>query len=81
MCLAACVQAKNATMSRNGITPEQAVFGRSLKLTELSNTDDDQILVSVPESHGLAFKASWIRTAANIKLLQRDVMDKLRRAI
>ena len=79
--LAAIVNAKNSTMTRNGMTPEQAVFGRSLKFTEVTNRDDDEILMGVLGSHGLAWKASQIRTAAKIMLLERDVTEKVRRAM
>ena len=68
-------------MTRNGMTPEQAVFGRSLRFTELSNTDDDQVLMSVLGNHGLAWKASQIRTAAKVMLLSNDALDKVRRAM
>ena len=79
--LSAIINAKNSTMSRNGMTPEQAVFGRSLKFTELSNTDDDEVMMSVLGSHGLAWKASQIRTAAKVMLLRNDALDKVRRAM
>ena len=38
------VQAKNATMAINGTTPEQVVFGRSLRFTETTVADYDEIL-------------------------------------
>ena len=78
--LASVVQAKNATMARNGTTPEQAVFGRSLRFTEATNADDDEVLMGVLGRHGVAWKASQIRTAARMALLERDVTDKVRRA-
>ena len=43
--LASVVQAKSATMTRNGTTPEQAAFGRSLRFTEATNNDDDEVLM------------------------------------
>ena len=79
--LASICNAKNTTMTRNGMTPEQAVFGRSLRFTQLCNNDDDQVLMSVLGSHGMAWKASQIRTAAKIMLLSNDAMDKVRRAM
>ena len=69
VCLSAILNAKNSTMTRNGMTLEQSVFRRSLRFTELSNTDDDQVLMSVLDNHGLAWKASQIRTAAKVILL------------
>jgi len=69
-------------MTRNGLTAEQAVFGRSLRFTELSNVDDgDDVLVSVLGAHGPAWEASQIRTAAKLHLLRGDVCDKIRRAM
>ena len=69
-------------MTRNGLTAEQAVFGRSLRFTELSAVDDgDDVLVSVLGAHGPAWRASQIRTAAKLHLLQGDASDKVRRAM
>ena len=81
VCLSTILNAKNSTMTRNGMTPEQAVFGRSLRFTELSNIYDDQVLMSVLGNHGLAWKASQIRTAAKVMLLSNDALDKVRRAM
>ena len=77
-CLACCVQAKNATLTRNGVTPEVAVFGRMLRWPGTVNTDDDQFLLSVFGSDGGAWEATQMRIAAKIALLQRDVSEKLR---
>ena len=68
-------------MTRNGVTQEQAVFGRTLNFTELANRDDDEVLMSVLGSHGVARKASQIRTAAKMMLLERDATEKVRRAM
>ena len=82
LALAACCQAKKSVMTRNGLTAEQAVFGRSLRFTELSNVDDgDDVLVSVLGAHGPAWRASQIRTAAKLHLLQGDACGKIRRAM
>ena len=81
MLLACICQAKNSTITRNGITAEQAVFGRSLKFTESANRDDDEVLMGVLSHDGVAWKAQQIRTAAKMMLLQRDAMEKVRRAM
>ena len=39
--LAACCTAKNSTITRNGLCPEQAVFGRPLRWADEMLTDDD----------------------------------------
>ena len=71
MALAACCKARNSVMMRNGLTAEQAVFGRNLRFTELSNVDDgDEVLVSILGAYGPAWRASQIRTAAKLHLLR-----------
>ena len=58
MTLALCCQAKNSLMTRNGLTAEQAVFGRSLRFMELSTVDHgDDVLVCVLGAHGAAWRA------------------------
>ena len=43
--LAAIVfQAKNSVLTRAGVTPEQAVFGRPLRWTESANRDDEETM-------------------------------------
>ena len=79
--LSAMVNAKNSTNTRNNMTPEEAVFGRSLKFTEVVNRDDADILMGVRGRHGMAWKASQIRTVAKIMLLERDVTKRVRRAM
>ena len=82
LALALCCQAKNSLMTRNGLTAEQAVFGRSLRFTELGTVDDgDEVLVSVLGPYGPAWRAAQIRTAAKMHLLQGDASDKVRRAM
>ena len=79
--LSAIAQAKNATMTRNGMTPEQAVFGRSLAFGEQANRDDDEVVMSSLGSHGVQWKATQIRSAARMALIQRDATEKVRRAM
>ena len=79
--LASCVQAKNSTMTRNGMTPEQAVFGRSLRWFESANRDDDEVLLAVLGSDGDAWLAAQIRAAARVALISKDASDKVRRAM
>ena len=81
--IACCCQAKNAVMTRNGLTAEQAVFGRSLRFTEMNTTDDcdDDILVGVLGAQGPAWRAQQIRSAAKLHLLRGDASEKVRRAM
>ena len=54
MVIACICQAKNSLMTRNGMTPEQAVFGRSLRFTEQAIRDDDEIMMQVLGAEGPA---------------------------
>ena len=75
-----CTQAKNATLTRNGMSPEQAVFGRSLRWPLVGTTDEDEIPLAALGTDGEAWLASQIRAAARMALLSRDASDKIRRA-
>ena len=76
-----CTQAKNATMTRNGMTPEQAVFGRALRWPCAAGTsDEDEIPLGALGTDGEAWLAAQIRAAARMALLSRDASDKIRRA-
>ena len=80
--LACCTQAKNATLTRNGLTAEQAVFGRSLRFTEQNTTDDtEDILVGVLGNSGPAWRAQQIRSAAKLHLIRGDATEKIRKAM
>lgn len=82
LALALCCHAKNSLMTRNGSTAEEAVIGRSLRFTELSTVDDgDVVLVAVLRAHGPAWRASQIRAAAILHVLQSDASDNVRRAM
>ena len=75
-----CTQAKNATLTRNGMSPEQAVFGRSLRWPLVGTTDEDDIPLAALGTDGEAWLASQIRAAVRMALLSRDASDKIRRA-
>jgi len=81
LALAVCVQAKNATLTRHGLTPEQAVFGRSLRWFESENRDDGDVLLAALGSDGEAWMAAQIRAAARIALISKDASDKVRQAM
>ena len=68
-------------MTRSGLTPEQAVFGRPLKWTESADKDDEQVMRAALGADGEAWKAAQTRSAAKIALIERDASDKVRRAL
>ena len=68
-------------MTRNGLTPEQAVFGRALRWPGVAGTaDENEIPLASLGTEGEAWLASQIRAAARMALLSRDASDKIRRA-
>ena len=69
MLVAIVCQAKNATLTRAGITPEQAVFGRPLRWTESANRDDDEIMLAALGTEGEAWKSAQTRAAAKVTML------------
>ena len=74
-------QAKNAILTRAGLTPEQAVFGRPLRWTGSTERDDEEVTLAALGVDGEVWKAAQIRSAATVPLLQRDASDKLRRVM
>ena len=79
--LSVCTQAKNATMTRNGMTPEQAVFGRALCWPcAVGTADEDEIPLAALGTDGEAWLAAQIRAATRMALLSRDASEKIRRA-
>ena len=77
-----CVQAKNSTLTRNGLTPEQAVFGRALRWPGVAGTaDEDELPLASLGTEGEVWLAAQIRAAARMALLSRDASDKVRRAV
>ena len=80
MCWSVVLQAKNAIVTRNGMTPEQAVFGQSLRWPTLNRDDGGEPLVA-RGAEGEAYRTMQLRAAAKIALLSRDASDKMRRAV
>ena len=78
---AVCLQAKNGTMTRNGMTAEQAVFGRCLKWFPSDNQDDDQVMLAALGSDGEAWLQAQMRATARIALISKDASDKARQAM
>ena len=80
LCALVC-QAKNATLTRAGLTPEQAVFGRPLMWTESANRDDEEIMLAALGRDGELWKAAQIRAVAKIAFISRDAFAKTKRVL
>ena len=74
-------QSKNAVLTRNGMLPEQGVFGKSLRWAEFGTLDDEECPLAALGSDGEAWETSQIRAAAKMVLLSRDVSEQIRRAM
>ena len=81
MALAVCLQAKNGTMTRNGMTPEQAVFGRCLRWFPSQNDDEDHVMLAALGSDGVAWLQAQMRSTARIALISKDACNKVRQAM
>ena len=79
--LAAAVAAKNATLTKDGYTPNQRVFGAECKWPSLS---DDDMKMSFAEGISVdseVSRAHRMRTVARLALIRNDVREKVRRAV
>ena len=79
--LAAAVAAKNGTLTRDGFTPNQRVYGTECRWPSLN---DEDLKLSFAEGISVdseVSRAHRMRTVARIALIRQDVRDKLRRAV
>ena len=81
LALAAATSAKNSTVTREGYTAHQRVFGTEVKWPSLN---DENVGLSFAEAVNMdseVSRAHQMRTTARIALIRQDVREKLRRAI
>ena len=79
--LAAAVAAKNATLTKDGYTPNQRVFGVEVRWPSLN---DEEVRLSFAEGITVdseVSRAHRMRTTARIALIRHDVKEKVRRAV
>ena len=79
--LAAATAAKNATLTKDGYTPNQRVFGYDVRWPSLN---DEEVPPSFAEGISVdseVSRAHHMRTTARMALLRRDVREKVRRAV
>ena len=82
-CLAAAIQGKNQTVSRNGYSPYQMVFGREPTFPDLlDESSTGNLSLRQALSHeGEVQRSAEMRVAAKAALLRQDCQEKLRRAL
>lgn len=79
--LAAATAAKNATIAKDGYTPNQRVFGYEVRWPSLN---DEEVSPSFAEGISVESEVSRshnMRTTARMALIRRDIREKVRRAV
>ncbi len=81
LALPAATAAKNATISKEGFTPDQRVFGKECVWPSLTDEDEKLGFAEGLSTESEVARVHRMRTSARIALLRQDVREKLRRAI
>lgn len=79
--LAAATSAKNGTLTKEGYTPNQRVFGVEVKWPSLN---DEEVKLSFAQGLSVdteVARAHRMRTTARVALIRNDVKEKIRRAV
>ena len=79
--LAAAVGAKNHTVSRDGYTPNQRLFGQDVRFPGLTDEEERLGFAEALGTEGEVAKANRLRLTARTALLRSDVQEKLRRSM
>ena len=81
LALAAATMAKNATITRDGYTPNQRVFGVEVRWPSLMAEEVDPSFAEGVNTDSEVARAHQMRTTARIALIRGDVREKMKRAI
>ena len=81
LALSAAVMAKNNTISRDGYTPNQRVFGMECRWPSLTDEDCAPSFAEAANTGSEVDRAHRMRVTARVALLRQDVRDKMKRAI
>ena len=79
--LSCAVMAKNATLTKDGYTPNQRVFGIEHKWPSLTAEDVGMSFVQGLSADSEVARAHKMRATARVALIRQDVRDKLRRTL
>ena len=79
--LAAAIGAKNQTISKDGYTPNQRLFGQDVRFPGLTDEEERLGLAEALGTEGEVARAHKLRLTARMALLRTDVQEKLRRAM
>lgn len=81
LALSAAVMAKNNTISRDGYTPNQRVFGTECRWPSLTDEDCSPSFAEAVNTGSEVDRAHRMRVTARVALLRQDVREKMKRAI
>ena len=79
--LSSAVAAKNMTVTRDGFTPNQRLFGAEVKFPSLTEDSAKPSFAEALDSESEYARAHKMRITARLALIRMDVQDKMRRAI
>ena len=79
--LAAAIAAKNMTVSKDGYTPCQRLFGSDVRFPGLTDEEERLSFAEALGTEGEVARAHKMRMTARMALLREDVQSKLRRSI
>ena len=79
--LSCACMAKNATVTRDGFTPNQRVFGSECRWPSLAEENPGLSYLESLDTETEAARAHRMRITARVALVRQDVQDKMRRAI
>ena len=81
LALSSAVAAKNMTITRDGFSPNQRVFGQELKFPSLTEEDVKPSFAEALDSDSEYARAHRMRITARLALIRMDVQEKVKRAI
>ena len=79
--LSCACMAKNATVTRDGFTPHQRVFGTECTWPSMTEEEPGLSFVEALDSNTEAARAHRMRLIARVAFIRQDVKDKMRRTI
>ena len=81
LALSSAIAAKNMTITRDGFSPNQRVFGQELKFPSLTVEDVKPSFAEALDSDSEYARAHRMRITARLALIRMDVQEKVKRAI
>ena len=75
--LSCACMAKNATVTRDGFTPNQRVYGSECAWPSLADEEPGLSFVEALDSNTEAARAHMMRMIARVALIRSDVRDKM----